>query len=221
MEGYPGLFEDRLEYQLQDIRKIATLHQNWILKKVNDLQIVVERSLQESQFPTPFFLSLFIQSITCIKQGSTASARSALHSDHCLTSILRYASVWTCLLPHFHSLSSSLLCMTQDESSLSSRSTSSLLSELQTALRALDLASARVNTVSAALSRRHLWPLSQSPPHVSLVPPPPPPPVIDILFPVPALPPLPARTPLLRGGYICSGDLVEIINPRANFSIGI
>ena len=56
MEGYPGLFEDRLEYQLQDIRKIATLHQNWILKKVNDLQIVVERSLQESQFPTPFFL---------------------------------------------------------------------------------------------------------------------------------------------------------------------
>jgi len=118
------------------------------------------------------------------------------------------------MLPYFHSLSSSLLCMTQDDSSLSSRSTSSFLSELRTALQAFDLASARVNTVSAALSHRHLRPLSQSPSHVSLVPPPPP--VIAIAFPAPALPPFPARTPLLRGGYICSGDLVQITNPRAH-----
>ena len=106
--------------------------------------------------------------------------------------------------------------MTQDESSLSSKSTSSLLSELRTALQALDLVSARVNTVSVALSRRHVRPLSQSPPHVSLVPPPPP--VIAIAFPAPALPPLPARTPLLRGGYICSGDLVQLMDWK-QFSI--
>ena len=90
-----------------------------------------------------------------------------------------------------------------DQSSTSSRSTSSLLSDLHQALAALNLASTRVSRLSATLARR--GPSAASATHPSSLP-------LFVAVPVPT----PSRVPLLRGGSICRGDFVTVNNSKGN-----
>ena len=88
-------------------------------------------------------------------------------------------------------------------SSSSSHSTTGIISQLNEALEALELASSRVQALSAELARRERRP-SSSPPSTR---------------PLCTLSPSHTRTsspPLIPGGVICAGDFVEILNPSRN-----
>ena len=88
-------------------------------------------------------------------------------------------------------------------SSSSSHSTTDIISQLNEALEALELASSRVQDLSTELARRSRLPPS-SPPSPR---------------PLRTLSPSPPRTPpppLIPGGTICAGDFVEILNPSHN-----
>ena len=98
-----------------------------------------------------------------------------------------------------------------DQSSTSSHSTSSLLSDLQQALTELSLASARVTTLSEAVTQRTAR--SSRLPRLGLRHAPAPPTVVAV--PVASLVPT-SREPLLPGGRICRGDLVRVTNPGLN-----
>ena len=101
----------------------------------------------------------------------------------------------------FPSLFLFLYMRDSDQSSTSSRSTSSLLSDLHQALAALNLAPACVSRLSATLTRRDPPAASASRPSSSLP--------LVVAVPVPAPP---TRVPLLRGGSICRGDFVTVNN---------
>ena len=92
--------------------------------------------------------------------------------------------------------------MREQSSPPTRRSTSSLISELQDALQALDLASARVSSLSAELALRSSR--SVSPSESSTRP----------VLPIATL--VPFRPPLLSGGSICRGDRVRVLNPGVN-----
>ena len=98
-----------------------------------------------------------------------------------------------------------------DQSSTSSRSTSSLLSDLQQALSDLNLASARVTALSEAVAQRTTR--SSRLPRLGLRNAPALPTVVAV--PVASLV-LASRVPFPPGGRICRGDLVRINNHGLN-----
>ena len=99
--------------------------------------------------------------------------------------------------------------MRDSSSSIHSRSTSSLVSELDLAFRDLDILHSRIRSVRAALAHRRrsssAGVSSHSLPVAILVPNDDPPQAIVVS---------PPREPLLTGGIICYGDSVRILNPR-------
>ena len=98
--------------------------------------------------------------------------------------------------------------MRDSSSSIHSRSTSSLVSELDLAFRDLDILLSRIRSVRAALAHRRSSSAgvsSHSLPVAILVPNDDPPQAIVVS---------PPREPLLAGGLICHGDSVLFFNPR-------
>jgi len=99
--------------------------------------------------------------------------------------------------------------MRDSSSSIHSRSTSSLVSELDLAFRDLDILHSRIRSVRAALAHRRrsssAGVSSHSLPVAILVPNDDPPQAIVVS---------PPREPLFTGGIICYSDSVRILNPR-------